>query len=292
MSYPTRPPYLLQLAHGRSLQLGERALVMGILNVSPDSFAEAQPIDAASILDAALQMEEAGADLLDVGGESTRPGAWPVPVAEELQRVLPALRALTGRVHLPISIDTQKADVAHAAIGEGAALVNDVTALAGDPAMASEVAAAGAALILMHHRGSSRDMYDRAQYGDVVEDVTAELATAVRRAEDAGIARERLVVDPGIGFAKRPAHSYGVLAGVPEIAGALRLPILVGPSRKSFLGAAVGGRPAIERDWGTAAAVAAAVLAGAHIVRVHAVEAMVQVVRVADEIRRASQSSL
>jgi dihydropteroate synthase len=144
----------------------------------------------------------------------------------------------------------------------------------------------------MHNRGASRDMYERADYGDVVADVVADLERGLARADRCGIPRDRIVIDPGIGFAKRPAHSYGVLAGVPEMASALALPVLVGPSRKSFLSAAVGDRPPLERDWGTAAAVTAAVLAGAHIVRVHAVEPMVQVVRVAEEIRRASAAAL
>jgi dihydropteroate synthase len=263
---------------------------MGILKVSPDSFAERERLDAASVVDAALRMQDEGADLIDLGGESTRPGAAAVSLEEELSRVRPALDALAGRLRVPLSIDTQKAEVARVAVAEGAAIVNDVTALDGDRRMADTVAASGAALILMHGRGPSREMYARAEYADLLADVTRELGEAVERAERAGIARDRLLIDPGIGFAKRPAHSYGVLAGVPEMAQALGLPILVGPSRKSYLSGALGDRPAVARDWGTAAAVTAAVLAGAHVVRVHAVDAMVQVVRVAEEIRRASAS--
>jgi dihydropteroate synthase len=261
---------------------------MGILNVTPDSFADAVALrDPAAAVAVALRMEADGADILDIGGESTRPGASPVPADEELARVLPVLRALDGRLRIPISIDTYKAAVAREALAAGAVLVNDVSGLTRDPALARVVADAGAALVLMHARGSSATMYAEAVYGDVVAEVIAELRAGIRVAEDAGVALDRLIVDPGVGFAKRAAHSYGVLARLPEIATALDRPLLVGPSRKSFLRDAVGGRPAAERDWGTAAAVSAAVLAGAHIVRVHAVAEMAQVVRVTEEIRRA-----
>jgi dihydropteroate synthase len=259
---------------------------MGILNITPDSFAEAEPLtDPARAVDAALRLEAQGADIIDVGGESTRPGAEAVAAGEERARVLPVVRALARRVQVPLSIDTYKADVARAAIDAGASIVNDVSGLQYDPALAGAVASAGAALVIMHTRGRSTTMYAQAVYGDVVADVTAELRERVAAAVEAGVDPERIIVDPGVGFAKRPPHSYGVLARLPELAEALGRPVLVGPSRKSFMRDALGGRPPLERDWGTAAAVAAAVLAGAHIVRVHAVEQMAQVVRVAEEIR-------
>jgi dihydropteroate synthase len=262
---------------------------MAILNVTPDSFADPLSLrDPAAAVAAALRMEADGADLIDVGGESTRPGAEPISAAEELARVLPVLRALHGRLGVPISIDTYKAEVARAACSAGAAIVNDVGGLQRDPGLARAVADAGAALVLMHSRGSSKTMYAGAAYSDVVAAVIEELHDGVRAAAAAGVPRERVILDPGIGFAKRPSHSYGVLARLPELAASLDRPVLVGPSRKSFLQEAVGGRPAPERDWGTAAAVTAAVLAGVHIVRVHAVAEMVQVVRVAEEIRRHS----
>ena len=265
---------------------------MGILNVTPDSFGESRPgFDPRAAVDAALEMEAVGADIIDVGGESTRPGADAVAAAEEAARVLPVICGLAGRLKVPISIDTYKADVARAAVGEGAAIVNDVSGLQYEPALGGVVAATGAALVLMHTRGRSKGMYDHANYQDVVADVIVELGESIARAIGAGVARERLLVDPGIGFAKRPAHSYGVLAGIPEFA-ALDRPILVGPSRKSFLREALQDRPAPERDWGTAAAVTAAVLGGAHIVRVHAVAEMAQVVRVAEEIRKSQGSRL
>jgi dihydropteroate synthase len=258
---------------------------MGILNVTPDSFAETRRLTVEEAIAAALRLQAEGADIIDVGGESTRPGAEPVSEAEEFQRVLPVLRGLAGRLQVPLSIDTYKSSVADAAIEAGAALINDVSGLQYQPELAGVAARRGCALILMHTRGRSDRMYAAAEYGDVVGEVTSELAASIARAIAAGVAREQIIVDPGIGFAKRPAHSYGVLARLAELSAALDRPILAGPSRKSFLSGAVGDRPPHERDWGTAAAVTGAVLAGAHIVRVHAVQEMVQVVGVAEQIR-------
>lgn len=259
---------------------------MGILNVTPDSFADAERLDTGRAVETALAMEAAGADILDLGGESTRPGAIPVDADEELRRVLPVLRGLAGRLTIPVSIDTYKASVARAAIEAGASIVNDISGLTYDAGMATAVASTSAALVLMHTRGRSSDMYAQAAYGDVVADVGAELRAGLASAVEAGISLDRVIVDPGIGFAKRPAHSYGLLARIAELAGVLGRPVLAGPSRKSFMREALGERPPLERDWGTAAAVAAAVLGGAHIVRVHAVAEMVQVVRVAEDTRR------
>jgi dihydropteroate synthase len=285
--FPLRGLYRVPLPDNRILELGDRCLVMGIVNVTPDSFAEADSkLEPARAIDLALEMEARGADLVDVGGESTRPGSKPLTAEEELARVLPVVRGLQGRLRIPISIDTYKASVARTALDLGAALVNDISGLRYDPTLADVVAERGAALVLMHTRGRPATMYAEAEYGDVAADVATELKASVAVAQAAGVPVERIVVDPGIGFAKRPAHSYGVLAQLGQIATAVGRPLLVGPSRKSFLRDALDERPAAERDWGTAAAVAAAVLGGAHIVRVHAVAEMVQVVRVADEIRR------
>jgi dihydropteroate synthase len=231
-------------------------------------------------------MEGEGADVIDVGGESTRPGADRLPAVEEIARVVPVIRGLAGRLRIPISIDTYKADVARLALAEGASIVNDISGLRYEPGVAGVAAQAGAAMILMHTRGRSKAMYDQAVYTDLEGEVIRELRESIDRAAALGVSAERLILDPGIGFAKRPAHSYGVLARLGELAAALERPLLVGPSRKSFLREALDDRPAPERDWGTAAAVTAAVLAGAHVVRVHAVAEMVQVVRVAEEIRR------
>jgi dihydropteroate synthase len=279
-----RRRYAVPLPGGRALELGARTLVMGVINVTPDSFADGGlRFDPTRAVEDALQMEADGADLLDVGGESTRPGAEPLPAAEELRRVLPVLRRLAGCVSVPVSIDTYKADVARVALEHGAAIVNDISGLVRDPGLAPAVAEHGAALILMHNRGGSRDMYREALYHDLMGEVTRELAAGMAAATGAGVPREALILDPGIGFAKRAEHSYAALAQLPRLA-ELDRPLLVGPSRKSFLQKAVGQVPPAAREWGTAAAVTAAVLLGAHIVRVHGVQEMVQVVRVADEI--------
>jgi dihydropteroate synthase len=280
-----RKPYTVPLPGGRRLELGARTLVMGILNVTPDSFAEAgSRFDPVRAVEAGLEMEAAGADLIDVGGESTRPGAAPVPAAEELARVVPVLKGLAGRLKVPLSIDTYKGAVAVAALDEGVAIVNDISGLRYDSNLARAVASSEAALVVMHNRGRSREMYREAQYEAVAAEVEAELRERIEYARQAGIATERLLVDPGLGFAKLPEHSYQALAALPRFAG-LDRPLLVGPSRKAFLQVALGPMPAVARDWGTAAAVTASVLLGAHIVRVHAVDTMVQVVRVADAIR-------
>jgi len=292
-AFPPRRTYDVPLASGRVLSLGHRCFVMAILNVTPDSFGDAVRfvsdggVDVESAVEAALRMEEAGADVIDVGGESTRPGAEPATAAEESARVVPVIRALAARVRVPLSVDTYKAEVARAALDAGAAIVNDISGLKYDADLAGVAAQGRAALVLMHTRGRSGAMYEEASYTDVIGEVTTELSQSITRAIEAGVSRDQLLVDPGIGFAKRPPHSYGVLARLGELAAALDRPVIAGPSRKSFLRGATGDRPATERDWGTAAAVTAAVLAGAHVVRVHAVEEMVQVVRVADEIRNA-----
>jgi dihydropteroate synthase len=286
--FSPRVIYSIPLPGRDPLQLGARTLVMGILNVTPDSFAEtSSKLDPVRAADLAFQMEADGADLIDIGGESTRPGAEPVPAQVECDRVLPVIEALASRLRVPMSIDTSKAGVARAGLAAGAAIVNDVTALRADAALARTVADAGAALILMHSRGNPRTMGSEAVYEDLIAEVIAELRAGIGRAVAAGLPLSSVIVDPGIGFAKQPAHSYGVLAHIPAIAAAIDRPLLVGPSRKSFMRAATGDRPAAERDWGTAAAVTAAVLGGAHIVRVHAVKEMVQVVRVAEEVRTA-----
>ena len=267
--------------------LGERTLVMGILNITPDSFSDGGVLlDPQTGIDAGLRMVEEGADFLDVGGESTRPGALPLEAHDERERVLPVIEGLAARVRVPISVDTYKAAVAEAAVSAGAAIVNDISGLRYDPDLAQVVARTGVGLVLMHTRGRSREMYRQAVYTDVVGEVLDELRESIAFAQAAGVPRERLIIDPGLGFAKEPPHSYEALARLDEFA-ELGYPLLAGPSRKGFLTRPFGRDiPAAERDWPTAAAVAAAVLAGVHIVRVHAVREMVQVARVADEIRK------
>lgn len=268
--------------------LGPRTLVMGVINVTPDSFSDGGlALDPQRAADLAVAMEAAGADLIDVGAESTRPGAIPVGTADEMARVRPVLQALAKRVRLPISIDTYKSEVADLALAEGASIVNDISGLQYDPRLGALTAARGAALVLMHTRGRPQDMYAHAEYADVVGEVAADLQAAVARARAAGIAAESILLDPGLGFAKRAAQSLAVLAGLERLT-TLEFPLLVGPSRKSFMAPATGAVHAADRDWPTAAAVTAAVLAGAHIVRVHRVAEMVQVVRLADAIRDAA----
>ena len=280
--------FTIQLPDGTALELGRRTLVMAIVNVTPDSFADAgERFDPDVAIRDALQMVADGADLLDIGGESTRPGAAPLPVDEELRRVEPVLEGLRGRAAVPVSIDTYKAAVAERAMDLGALIVNDISALTYDPALAEVVARRRAAVILMHNRGRSRQMYEFARYHDTVGEVAAELEGRLHAAVDAGIPAERIILDPGLGFAKRAEHSLAVLADLPRLA-ALGRPLLSGPSRKSFLQTAIGERPPADRVWATAAAVAASVLLGAHIVRVHDVKAMVDVVRAADAIRSAA----
>jgi dihydropteroate synthase len=282
-----RRRFTLPLADGRFVALGERTLVMGIINVTPDSFSDGGVLlDPAAAVDAGVRMVADGADLLDVGGESTRPGAQPLSEAEERRRVLPVISALAARVRVPISIDTYKAGVADAALESGAALVNDVSGLRYEPALGGVVAERRAALVLMHTRGRSSDMYEHASYHDVVDEVLDELRESIAFAAGAGVPGERIVVDPGLGFAKQGVHNYEILGRLEELS-ELGRPVLVGPSRKAFLTRPMGAEVAAPaRDWPTSAAVASAVLSGAHIVRVHAVAEMVQVVRIADEIRK------
>lgn len=260
--------------------------VMGVLNVTPDSFYDGgRFLEPGAAVEGALRLAEEGADLVDVGGESARPGAPPVPVEEELRRVLPVLERLAARrFPVPLSIDTAKAAVARAAVAAGAALVNDVRGLA-DAAMAEAVAEAGVPVVLMHARGTPADMQSRAAYRDVVGEVTAELGQALARAAAAGVPAGRVILDPGLGFAKTAAHNLALLRRLRALR-SLGRPLLVGPSRKSFIGqitgAAVGDRLA-----GTLAAVAAAVLAGADFVRVHDVAAARQAARLAAAVRDA-----
>ena len=259
---------------------------MGVVNVTPDSFADGGArFDHDRAIADALQMVADGADILDIGGESTRPGAAPLPAEEELRRVGPVLEGLRGHAGVPISIDTYKAEVAERAIDLGATIVNDISAFAYDPALANVVARRGAAVILMHNRGRSSEMYAEAVYQDVAGEIAAELSARVAVALAAGIARDKIILDPGLGFAKRAEHSLAALAGLGRVA-ELGFPVLSGPSLKSFLKSGLGDVPPADRLWGTAAAVTASVLLGAHIVRVHNVKEMVQVVRVADQIAK------
>jgi dihydropteroate synthase len=268
----------------RTLVLGERTLVMGVLNVTPDSFSDGGLyLDAEKAVARALAMERAGADILDIGGESTRPGSKGVSAEEELRRILPVLEKLRGHIQIPISVDTSKAEVAEAAADAGAEILNDVTALRADPRLTEIARRRKLPIILMHMRGEPRSMQKKPFARNVMRDVTMGLRRAVATARRAGVSKSQIVLDPGIGFGKSGTQNYQLLQKLPEFA-RMGFPLLVGTSRKGFLGKALGGVPENQRVWGTAATVAASILGGAHIVRVHDVAEMVQVARVADAI--------
>jgi len=287
----TRKRFKLRLRSG-VLSLGERTLVMGVLNVTPDSFSDGgRFLDPRRAVERGLAMEREGADLLDLGAESTRPGAHGIPAAEELRRLLPVLEALGRRLKIPISIDTQKSAVAEMALGAGAQIINDVSGLRSDPRLAQVAAKSQAPLILMHMRGIPRSMQRGPFAREVLRDVMTGLRRSVAIATKAGVEKSQIVIDPGIGFGKSFSQNYQLLAQLPEFA-KLGFPILVGTSRKGFLGKtlAKNGKPApaSERLWGTAATVTATILLGAHIVRVHDIAEMAQVARVTDQILTSS----
>ncbi len=278
---------------GRTFEWGRQTYVMGIINVTPDSFSGDGRLDVEAAVALGRQMVADGAHMLDVGGESTRPGSEPVPADEEKRRVLPVIARLAAEVDVPISIDTYKAEVAAAALDAGAHIVNDVWALQADPDMAALVAERQVPAILMHNRSRPKDvlwrgelggMYKGAEYQDLLGEVLAELEARIRVAEEAGIPRQRLIVDPGIGFGKSVEHNLELVNRIGELR-VLGCPILVGPSRKSFIGYTLN-LPPHERVEGTAASVAIAISRGVDIVRVHDVKEMVRVARMTDALTR------
>jgi dihydropteroate synthase len=268
----------------------ERTVVMGVLNVTPDSFSDGGLwFEPQRAIAHALDMVDAGADILDVGGESTRPGAAPVSEDEETQRVLPVVEALGGMTDVPVSIDTRKSSVARAAIDAGAVIVNDTGGEEGDPDMDAVAAETGAAIIVMHSRGTPATMRSLTEYADVVRDVGTFLDRRADELQAAGVPGESIVLDPGYGFAKTAQQSLAMLERLEEHL-ALGYPVLIGTSRKSFIGAVLD-LPEEQRVEGTAATVAWAVMKGAHIVRVHDVRQMVRVVRMTEAIRDAGERS-
>ncbi len=272
------------------LHWGAKTYVMGILNVTPDSFSGDGVTDVAAAVARAEQFVRDGADIIDVGGESTRPGAAFVPEDVERARVEPVIRALAARLAVPLSVDTSRAPVAAAALAAGATIVNDVWALHRDPALAGVVARSGAALVLMHNRAATATVdalgghYDDVRYADVVADVIAWLRESIAVAVAAGIPRAQLIADPGIGFGKTVAQNLELMRRLPELR-ALGIPLLAGTSRKSFIGLTLN-LPVEDRLEGTAATVALSIAGGAEIVRVHDVRAMARVARMADAIVR------
>ncbi len=269
----------------RELQLGDRTLVMGVLNVTPDSFHDGgRYADPDRAFARAIELEEQGADIIDIGAESTRPGSARISETEELRRLVPVLKRLRGKLAVPISVDTYKAGVAAKALELGAEIINDPSALTFDPSIVKVVVRHDAGLVLNHMRGTPDTWARLGPLPDVARTVRQELAACVRRASLAGLEKTRIVIDPGLGFGKRGDQNFELLARLGELA-SLDLPVLVGPSRKSFL----PGPEDVGKLFGTAAAVTAAILAGAHIVRVHDVREMIPVVRVADAILEAGR---
>jgi dihydropteroate synthase len=282
---PALPTRLRCTIHARDriLELGSRTLLMGVLNVTPDSFSDGgRFLEPSAAVERAWTIAGEGADILDVGGESTRPGSSPIPVEEELRRVIPVLEKLDGKYPLPISIDTSKAAVAHAALERGAALVNDVTSLRADAGLGIEAARFGAGMILMHMRGEPANMQKIPPSPDILKELEQWAHEAVARAQNCGVSSGRIILDPGIGFGKTASQNLEILRNLDRL-GTIGFPLLLGTSRKSFIGAvlknAAGGR-----IWGTGATVAASIIFGAHILRVHDVAAMREIADMTDAI--------
>jgi len=276
----------------RALPYGERTLVMGVLNVTPDSFSDGGQF---SSFDQAIahaeQMINEGADVIDIGGESTRPGSEFVSVEEELRRVIPIIERLVSKASIPISIDTTKAPVARAALAAGAEIVNDISALRFDASLADEVARAKAGLVLMHSRGTPKTMQQLPPAEDIMSEVIDGLRESIAIAQQHGVAPQSIVVDPGIGFGKTADQNVELIAKLDQLTREFTdFPIMIGTSRKSFIGKLLDGAPADQRLYGTIASITASVLKGAHILRVHDVRAAVEALKVADAVRRTNLS--
>ena len=273
----------------RALILGERTLIMGVLNVTPDSFSDGGAyLDAEAAVARALELERDGADIVDIGGESTRPGSAPITIEEELRRIMPVLKALRGKLRVPVSVDTRRAEVAEAALEAGAEIVNDVSGLRSDARLAELARRTRVPLILMHMCGTPETMQRGPFARDVIRDAMSGLRESIARAERAGVAKSKILIDPGIGFGKTHEQNFEILARLPEFA-RLGCPIAIGTSRKGFLGTALAKAgeaplPSDHRLLGTAATVTASILGGAHIVRVHDVAEIAGVARIADSI--------
>jgi dihydropteroate synthase len=268
----------------RTFDLANRGVIMGVINVTPDSFSDGGNFTAVSAaVDHGLRLVDEGAEILDIGGESTRPGAAPVTAEEELRRVLPVIEGLAAKTGAALSIDTSKASVARAAVAAGAEIINDVTALQGDDDMARVAAESACAVVLMHMRGTPRTMQQDPHYDDVVAEVSAHLAQRVDAARAAGIVADRIAIDPGIGFGKTVEHNLQLIAGLGRFA-ALGHPVLLGVSRKSFLATAAQCPNVEDRDVPTAVLTAEGYRLGARIFRVHAVQPNVQALRLAEAL--------
>jgi len=265
--------------------LGKRTYVMGILNVTPDSFSDGGKwCTLERAIEHSQVMAEAGADIIDVGGESTRPGSQPISVEEEKRRIIPVVERLLEEVDLPISVDTYKSEVAKDCLRLGAHMINDISALRFDPEMKEVVAASKAAVVLMHIKGRPQDMQENPHYDDLIEEITGYFKEAIKTAKEEGIEKERIVIDPGIGFGKTVAHNLEIMKGLDKFK-SLGYPILIGPSRKSVIGKVLD-LSVDQRLEGTAACVATCILNGASLIRVHDVKEMVKVAKMCDAIKR------
>jgi dihydropteroate synthase len=268
------------------LPIGERTCIMGVLNTTPDSFSDGGVyLNPEKAVQRALQMADQGADIIDIGGESSRPGAESISAEEELNRVMPVIKALKRSISVPLSIDTYKSEVARRALAEGVSIVNDISALRRDPHMAETIAEFNAGVILMHMKGTPGDMQERPFYENIIEEICSYLEESVIIAVEAGVSSDKIIIDPGIGFGKTVAHNLRILKELDRFK-TLGKPVLVGTSRKSFIGT-LTGKDVNDRLFGTAASLTAAVIRGADIVRVHDIEAMRDVVSVTDAIQGA-----
>lgn len=273
-----------------SIDAARRTALMGIVNVTPDSFSDGgRYFDPGKAISHGIDLAREGADIIDVGGESTRPGARPLSAREEIERILPVIRGLRRTAPIPISIDTYKADVARAALAEGADMVNDISALRFDAAMAPLIAAEKVPVVLMHMQGAPQTMQQRPRYQNVVQEVREFLQSRIHFALEAGVEADRIIIDPGIGFGKELDHNLALLRGIPTLV-SLGRPILVGPSRKTFIGKILEVGPE-ERLEGSLAAAVAAVLAGANMIRTHDVKEARRAIRIADALRFGSEEA-
>jgi len=291
LEHPASPRHVIMTAGPHEIVIQSNPLVMGVLNVTPDSFSDGGTfVTVEQAVDHARQMQAEGADIIDIGAESSRPGAHPIDEREELRRLIPVVEAVRAAVSLPISVDTTKAAVARSAIQAGAVIVNDISALQGDSLMAQLVAETGVGVVLMHMQGTPQTMQQSPRYGNVVEEVMAFLQQRAQVAIACGVRSSQIVLDPGFGFGKLQEHNLRMLAEF-EAFTTLGYPVLAGVSRKQFIGNVIR-RPVHEREFGNAGAVAVAVLKGAHIIRVHDVRAMKDTATVVSAISRHARSSV
>jgi len=268
------------------LDFSQKTYIMGILNVTPDSFSDGgQYFDKSTAIKRAIQMVEDGADIIDIGGESTRPGSQPLAIEEELRRTLPVIEALTKEINTPISIDTYKSEVAKRALDAGAAMVNDISGLRFDPEMLKVVSAYKVPVVIMHIKGLPRDMQKNPVYEALIPEIMDYLRESIKSAKESGIAEDMIIIDPGIGFGKTFEHNLEIIHNLYNFT-LLEKPVLVGLSRKAFIGKILGDVPAGERLEGTAAAIAISIINGANIIRVHDVKEMVKVAKVANAVKR------